>query len=222
MASGVGPDAGIERLWHYYKTAQLGTALKAMGVEFATAPNYSFFVYAPRTHFVWNRRRTLLFADELGSETFPVIPHLYGETSFDWDWWASFYKEATTLNAFTIELQTADANPARAIALVNHLIRFQEKVARPLHAFIAGGRHAIPLLAPAFPNLTVFECSAYMKTIKSRCAHLTGEKIRWQRTQTSGSLDALFDHNVRVSAEALCVQVERARAHTGRIGMAAA
>lgn len=222
MAVGVAPDKDIERLWHYHVTAGMGAALLKMGVELATAPNYSHFVYAPRTHYVWNRKRMLLFANRLGAEGFPVVPHLYAETDFDYDRFADIYHLNPSLNAVAIELQTADAEKLHAEELARQLVRFTARVGRPIHAFVMGGRHALPWLAPLFSSLTVVENSAYIKTIKSRLAHRQGERLRWSSSPTKSDLVALFDHNTRISAEVLSVQLAAARARMGKTGTAAA
>lgn len=223
LATGVDADHPIERLWHFHRQAPLAKWLKEMGVEMATAPNYSYFAYAPRDHYLWNRKRMLLFVEEMGKGGFPVIPHIYAETLFDWEWWAKFYREHPGLTSFALELQTSDALKDRLPAFVAGVKHFASAVGRPLTPVVIGGRRAISELAPAFPNMVVTDASAYMKTIKRRIGTLERQThIKWKSVKSTGSIEALFDHNVRVVGDAISGQFSAAHARMAKIQTAAA
>lgn len=223
IASGVGPDADIEWLWHHHDSAPLGKMLHAMGVEAATAPNYSYFAYAPRDHYLWNRKRMLLFVSRLARDRFPVVPHLYGETKFDWMWWARYYFDHPELTAFAVELQTSDALVDRLPDFLDNLRIFRERVGRDLTIFVAGGRHAARAIAEIFPRLVIAEASSYMKTVRRRVAVLTPDgQLRWRKVTTDGGLDDLFEHNTRVIGDSINVEIAAARAHRAKTRTVAA
>jgi hypothetical protein len=223
FASGVGPDADIEWLWHHHDIVPLGKMLHAMGIEAATAPNYSYFAYAPRDHYLWNRKRMLLFVSRLARDRFPVVPHLYGETKFDWMWWARYYFDHPELTAFAVELQTSDAFVDRLPDFLDNLRIFRERVGRDLTAFVVGGRHAARAIAEIFPQLVIAEASSYMKTVRRRMAMFTPDgQLRWRKVTTNGGIDSLFEHNTRAIGESITAQIAAARAHRAKTRTAAA
>jgi hypothetical protein len=158
----------------------------------------------------------LLFVARLARDGFPVIPHLYGATRFDWMWWARFYFDHPQLTAFAVELQTSDALTTRLPDFLENLRIFRAYVGRDLTAFVAGGRHATSELASIFPRLVIAESSSYMKTVRRRLAVTlpTGE-VRWRKVTTRGGLDPIFDHNTRAISE--CINGQIAEAHARRV-----
>jgi len=223
LATGVDEDRHIERFWYHHRTAPLAAWLQAMGVETATAPNYSYFAYAPRDHYLWNRKRMLLFVEELGKGGFPVIPHIYAETIFDWEWWARFYRDHPTLGSFTLELQTSDALKDHLPSFLEGVKHFASSVGRPLTPIVVGGRRAISHLAPIFPNMVVTDASAYIKTVRRRVAVPgNANRVKWKSMQTTGPIDSLFDHNVRVMGDAITKQFSEALAQTEKTRIAGA
>lgn len=223
IASGVGPDSGIEWLWHHHRTAPFAKWLQAMGVEAATAPNYSYFAFAPRDHFLWNRKRMFLFCQELGRAGFPVIPHLYGDTPFDWNFSAQIFRENPLLDTFAVEFQTGDDAKDKLPQLLAHLELFRAAVGRPLTLVAVAARHVAEELAFLFPSLVIIESSAHFKTVHRQFAEIRPNgQIRYQPIETKGVLDPLFDLNNRVIGEWIDGAVSRGRARRAKIEMAAA
>lgn len=223
IASGVGPDSGIEWLWHHYRTAPFAQWLRAMGIEAITAPNYSYFAFAPRDQFLWNRKRMFLFCQELGRGGFPVIPHLYGDTAFDWQFSAQVYRDHPMLDAFAVEFQTGDDAKDKLPLLLAHLKLFRDAVGRPLTLVAIGARHVAEELTFLFPSLVIIEASAYFKSVHRQFAEIrTDGKLRYQPIKTNGALDPLLDLNTRVIGEWIDGAVSRGRARRAKIEMAAA
>ena len=222
IALGVDADDPIERLWSYHRTLPLAEWLNSMGVTAATTPNFSYLAYAPREHYLWNRKRVLLFSKHMGESGFPVIPHLYGETTFDWEWWGKYFREHPLIDAVCIELQTSDSEKEPFNRLIENLSRFRDVVGRPIRLIIAGGKQGLARLAHLFP-CSVIEATAYMKTIRRQVAHHRPDgRIRWTPCPTRGDLDPLFDHNVAECSFAVSVQIGRARGQKVKIQTCAA
>lgn len=223
IGNGVGPDSGIEWIWHHYRTAPFAQWLRDMGIEAITCPNYSYFGFLPRDHFMWNRKRMYLFCQELGRAGFPVIPHLYGDTAHDWKVSAQMYRDHPLLDTFAVEFQTDDGDPVRLSAILENLELFRDAVGRPLTIVAVGARHLAEDLALRFPSLVIIEASAYFKTIWRRFALVRASgKLGYQPTVTVGAIDSLLDHNNRVIGGWTDAAVARGRARRAKIQKAAA
>lgn len=218
IGCGVGPDRGLEWFWRHFRTAPLAKWLREMGVDAITAPNFSHFAFVPRDQFLWNRKRMYLFCQELAKDGFPVIPHLYGDSIFDWSFSAQIFREHRLLDSFAMEFQTDDGNLMRREEVLDHLRRFRDNVARPLTLVAIGARQLTEHLASIFPSLVVVESSAYMKTVHRQLAEVkqTGG-LKYSTIDIDGPLDGLLEHNNRIIRGWIDAAAARGRARMARI-----
>lgn len=214
-AIGVNFDNHLERMWEYHKMTDMAAALQAMDVTFATTPNFSFYVFAPRDHYVWNRRRSLLFAMRLWEAGFPVVPHLYAETDGSWAEWAQFFVDHPQLDAFGFELQTGDAPARRIPELERQLTLFRDKVGRPLRPVVSGPA-ALRWLPRIFDQVTVVEANSYMKAVNRRGLTLAAGRLK-EFEAPMPDVSALLDENIATTATAFALSCESARDRTVKI-----
>lgn len=216
-------DVHLERMWEYFRVTDMAAALKTMGISFATAPNFSFWTIAPRSHNKWNFRRTALFTLRLWEGGFRAVPHVYAERDADWLDCAAFFVDHPRLDTFAFELQTSDAAPRHVSRLRRQMALFLDKVGRPLRMVVSGGMGAAIWLPQVFPDLSVVEGDSYMKAMKRRHLVLLQDgKIRAHPLRTSGSLSDLLASNIRTTGGALEIRHARALGQTEKTGRAAA
>ena len=197
----VGPDELLERFWRHYRAADIVEVLAGLDLVGVTAPNFSFFDDAPRTHSLWNRRRMVWVAEQLSAAGVPVIPHLNASNARDWDYWAGFLREHRNVDCVAKEFQTGLKHRQRGLPAFLALAELQQQIGRTLHPVLIGGARYLPMLGSHFAGHgTVVDSRPFMNTVKRRIADPSGAdgKLRWRPFPSlpGRNLDALLDHNL--------------------------
>ncbi len=204
IAVGVGEDRHLERYWSFHSQYETAKALAKLDLECVTPPNFSYFLDLPKTHHIWNTKRILKVGDSFAFEGVATAPHVYATTQREWEFWTSFYTEQEHLNLVTLEFQTADSNNGRAERTMNNIIRFQDKLGRPIHPILVGGREAARYGASNFDSYTVTDFNPFIKATKRQILQVKGDgRLKWLelRTERETGLYQHINHNITTYAE---------------------
>ena len=201
MLVSVGPDELLERFWRHYRAAGIVEVLAELNLVGATAPNFSFFDDAPRTHSLWNRRRMLQVAEHCSAAGVAVIPHLNASNARDWEYWAAFLREHRNVDCVAKEFQTGLKHRQRGLSAFLALAELQQRLGRALHPVLIGGSRYLSMLGQHFAGCgTVVDSRPFMNTIKRQIAGTSqaDAKLRWRPCPSvpGGRLDTLLDHNL--------------------------
>ncbi|MFX0138580.1 MAG: hypothetical protein ACFFDN_33360 [Candidatus Hodarchaeota archaeon] len=135
----IGFDKHLETLWYKINRNEFFAKLSKLDITHIVAPNFSFFLDAPRTDNLHNRKRSLICAQEMSENGLSTIPYLMAITDYDWEFWKNFLKHNTSIKYVAKELQTGGRKREVAIWHLEKLIKIQHDIKRPIHPIILGG-----------------------------------------------------------------------------------
>ena len=197
---GSGRDKPIEDWWWLSgKRPPIIAALRALGVALVTGPNYSIFTDEVRWNDMYNMKRIGIAWQEIVAGGVPSAYHLNARTPHDYRRLASFIAAREEVSDVSFEFKTGGAWPQRRSFHLAELVQLAERVERPLHLVMVGGITAIPMLAPAYAQLTYIDTSAYMNTIyRQRLYRANDGKMKKapQLTLTGQPIDDLLVENI--------------------------
>lgn len=156
-------DHFLELYWAKRRAHKTASSLLPLRLAGMSLPNFSFFIDAPRTHSLWNRKRLILVAQELAQAGISAIPHLNTLTNADWAFFEALLKDNPNISVVAKEFQTG-----ASLDDVERLGRLQDKVRRPLHPLIIGGARFLREVAGLFETFTLVDSQPFMKTVKAR------------------------------------------------------
>jgi Domain of unknown function (DUF4417) len=195
----VGFDHLLERFWREHRAWNIPDVLNELNLLGVTAPNFSFFNDAPRTHSLWNRRRMLAVGERISAAGGRIILHLNASNFGDWSYWADFLREHSEMVCVAKEFQTGLSAKESAADAMRSLISLQQHLGRPLHPVLIGGVRFAQILRKEFPTFTIVDSVPFMRTVKRRIfQNSTVSKKKWRpcKTKLNGCLGALMDYNV--------------------------
>ncbi len=195
----VGFDQFLERFWREHRAWNIPDVLNELNLLGVTAPNFSFFNDAPRTHSLWNRRRMLAIGERISAAGGRVILHLNASNAGDWDYWASFLREHPEIVCVAKEFQTGLSVKESAADAMRSLITLQQHLGRPLHPVLIGGGRFAPTLRKRFPSFTIVDSVPFMRTVKRKIFQDPAvNRVKWRhcKTEPNACLSALMDYNV--------------------------
>jgi hypothetical protein len=155
----------IEPFWSRHRADKLMRALGKLDLVAVTTPNYSFFTNAPRPHSLWNRRRTLLCAEEITANGITPLIHINATTIADWEFWARFLTERPHISVVVKEFQTGHAGTRAGSRAMDSMCRLQDRVKRPLHPVVVGGGGWVRHLSDSFGSFTIANSVPFMKAV---------------------------------------------------------
>jgi hypothetical protein len=198
----IAKDNRLEHYWKREVSQRLPERLATMGIQYVTAPNYSFPLNVPRPEHLLNRRRSLVSAERLSAVGIKVIPHLNAVTQTDWDCWRDFLKDHPHLYFVAMEFQTGLCQKFKAKWHLRQLLNLQEALGRQLHLIAVGGRRHISFLSE-LPSVTVVNAVPFMRTMKRRRFHRLANSWKPVESQPGEDLDDLWSHNCRTYSRAV-------------------
>lgn len=206
-----GYDRHLESYWHHRKLHNAAVQLASLDLLAASTPNFSFFSNAPRTDVIFNRRRTLMVADEWSRAGIDTLLHINALTEHDWMVWAELLAERPHIHYVVKEFQTGLGDRAPGIAAIQNLCRLQDRLGRDIHPVIVGGAQYIGLISRHFHNITLVDSQPFMKTIKRHAFFMDSNgKLRLTNHPAARgeALEALLLANIKVYQEWVQAQVE--------------
>ncbi len=199
--SGVEQDEHVEQWWGSVGRRDVVRILLDLGVIFATTPNFSLTVNAPRHDDLHAMKRIALVWSQLHDAGVPTALHVNGRTDHDFFRLREFLQFHTEIEAIAFEFTTGAAKKERGQYFAELLIRLAGDLARPLTLIVRGGVAWASLLAPHFGQIVLLETDAFHKTVNRKRAALTPSgRLHWQHNPTAegAPLDELLAHNLAV------------------------
>jgi Domain of unknown function (DUF4417) len=214
---GCGRDKPIEAWWRLSAgRARIVAALKGLGVELISSPNYSLFTDVPRHDDLYNIKRITLAWQEIVAAGLSGALHLNARTERDYERLAEFVAERPEVTEVAFEFATGAAWPGRREFHRFHLALLAGRVGRPLTLMMIGGIASLPGLAVAFDKLTYFDTTPFM-TAMHRQRLTEGNDGRLvkslEETDIGAPIDGLFTGNIEV----MRARVERIISEARRI-----
>lgn len=197
---GSGRDKPIEAWWGLSeKREPIIEGLRALGVALVTGTNYSLFTDEIRYNDMYNMKRIGATWQEFVDRGLPSAYHLNARTPHDYARLASFIDAREEVTDVAFEFGTGAAWPQRCGFHYEQLVQLAKRVGHPLHLVMIGGVTAIPVLAPAYAQLTYIDTSAFMTALHRQRLYLSndgGVKKRTELTEAGKPVDALLRENV--------------------------
>lgn len=191
---GVGKDRPIERYWRWRHAHDTAPLLGALDFESVVVPNYSFFLEDPRPQHFFNRKRSLICADEFSRAGVPAVPCLQAVAPIDWTYWHAFLAAHEEVSVVAKEFQTGLAKRGRGLPAIESVARLQDQLRRRLHVVAVGGGKYAADLAARFDGWTIIDSIPFMKATHRRMAGTGGRRVRWIPTM-DGDVGELMVHN---------------------------
>lgn len=199
LALGVAEDPELEQFWEHHQAAGACAALKRMGVDAVTVPNFSYFTDAPPPHTLYNRSRMLRMAERLAEAGLGAIPHLNGFEPQHWDFWLGLLREQPDCRFICKEFATGLRVRERGDLAYVSLVQLQQKLGRPLHPVLVAGRRHLPRLRRDFQSFTLIDSVPFMRTLKRQKIILRDGKVKWRlkRTLKGEPVDDRLEANIK-------------------------
>jgi hypothetical protein len=194
---GIDDDPKIEHYWRWQTDCSLATALGALEWHAAVVPNYSILLDHPRTHHLYNRKRSLLVAREWSQAHIPAMPYLQAVSLADYDYWLAFLTAHPEVALVAKEFQTGLARRTRGLIALDQLAKLQDRLRRSLHVVAVGGAQYRSDLAQRFDFWTVVDSTPFIKAVKRRQGSLGDKRVVW-RAARDRSVEVLLPHNIGV------------------------
>lgn len=203
IITGTEDDTHVEKWWRFGGIKGLLPAISKIGAILITTPNFSSIADAPRHDNMHSMKRIILSWAEFHDAGIPAALHLNGRTDHDFQRLAQFVKKHEEIEAVSFEFETGAATKDRGEFYVSELIRFADRVGRPLTLVMRAGMHWVSQLSPSFRQIVQLNSVATMKTRYRRQAHIADGRLRWTEHHTGPGepLDSLLSHNMEIVSE---------------------
>ena len=207
ILTGTAYDRPLERWWSLGEHRRgIIQAMRHVGIALVTTPNYSLFTDQPRWDDLHSMKRIALVWQEFVEGGLPAALHVNARTDTDWQRWADFIRERPEVTHIAYEFATGAGRAGRKQWHAEKLADLAQVVGRPIHLILRGGHDILPILVPAFPQLSTVETSIFMKTMKRQRATLEATNaMAWVAAPTSKGelLDELMCRNFRTMSVCL-------------------
>ena len=131
-----GQDVLIEKLWEKYDGSYL-SALREIGFEFATSPNFSVFAGdCPLGHHI-NQKKSLVFAGKLQEAGIKAIPHIYPITRTHLSKYIVFFRTHPTVRLAIINC-TLQRKAAEEVLNIHNRVSALLEAIPDLHLILQG------------------------------------------------------------------------------------
>lgn len=200
IVSGVDHDNRIEPWWSLGGARrEIIQALRLIGIELVTAPNFSLVIDVPRADNLHSMKRMALTFAEFQQGGMPCALHPNGRTERDFEKWAKFVAERPEVEVLSYEFITGPGLKSRKQFHLDMLASIAKAAGRPIDLVVRGDPHVVPFLMEHFRNVTYIDTTAFVKTMKRREAErVANHLLDWNAVPTKRGemLDERLQHNV--------------------------
>jgi hypothetical protein len=193
---GIGLDDEIERYWGE-RSERLSDALAQLDFSAAVVPNYSLSLLHPRPQHFYNRKRSLVCAQEWSSRGIPTVPYFQAVTPRDWEYWREFLEAHPEVSIIAKEFLTGLADRERGLIALNEIARLQDVLRRPLHLLARGGAQFRGEFSRLFDEWTLTDSTPFMRAVNWHKARMDSQRIKWDKAPNR-RVEALLAHNIGV------------------------
>lgn len=212
---GSGRDRPIEAWWGLSEKRQpLIAHLRNLGVSLVTSPNYSLFTDEPRYNDLYNIKRIGIAWQEIVQGGVPAALHINARTDRDYQRVTEFIAERPEVNEIAFEFGTGANWPLRRNFHVAKLAAIPRAIGRSIRLVMIGGLPALPILARAYPDLTVIDTTAFMTALHRQRLYASNDgrvSRRSELTEAGAPVDALLRDNTALMASTIRHSISDAR-----------
>lgn len=199
ILSGAELDRRIEKFWGVTRgRREMLARIRALNPLIVTSPNYSVGLDGPRHEAMHSLKRIALSWWELHEAGLRTALHLNAVTDRDYGRLGEFLKYHTEIQAVSLEYETGAAIQDQGAYHAEQLDRLVQRIGRAPHLVFRGDVDWIARLRKTFPDITLINGSASMRTRKRRRAVYVDGVVRWEShpTPEGAYLDDLMRHNL--------------------------
>ena len=197
IASGTEKDPPLERWWQLSSgRREIIGQLLDIGVEAATAPNFSVFSDVPRWDNFHAMKRIAICWREILEAGVSCALHVNARSQRDWERWTAFVSSHGEVDAISYEFATGAAT--RLSYHIDELRHLADRVGRPLKLIVRGGLSELGKLRSSYDQVTVLDTTTYMRTVNRRVAVVReNAPLAWTASPERPDVDlsAFMEHN---------------------------
>lgn len=185
-------DELIEGIWP--KRRSIFENIASLGLELATAVNYSIWFNEPHAERLINLKRSLITFEDMQRLDIPTIPHIYWFGRKDLCRWKDWLSENKSVSIVAINLQTERNTWTRT---VEDLKFFVSKLDKPLHFLITGPSTVkrIKQLKKVLPSFSLSNGKCALKAWHSRLIKEVNGKLKEEYSNLPKN--EIFRENIR-------------------------
>lgn len=210
---GVDHDKFIEPFWKMHRSHELPEAIRKLGIDVVTTPNFSLFTDVSGFQLVRNIKRILLSAQRLSEAGVSTIIHVNAFRPGHWEIWRKFLLDHKEVSVIAKEFQTG-AGATELLALAD----LQNLIGRPLHPLLIGGGRFYNLAKKHFESFTIADSKPFMAAANREVLSKRNGRFVWERhpTERGQSIEGLLANNIALYSDYLekseeeCSVAERA------------
>lgn len=165
IATGIEDDRFVERTWGLAQPREVFKAMKAAGVIFATSPNYSLYLDAPRHDNLHAMKRIAWMWYAMNEAGIPTALHVNGRTDHDFERWASFIAARPEVTSIAFEFLTGAKQDIDAERYMARLTALRASVGRPLLLAVRGAAEHAHRLEQVFEQVVWLDASPYFRAV---------------------------------------------------------
>lgn len=203
-------DPTIVCVWRdLYKRGFLRYFL-GLNLSAVVVPNFSVFDDEPRFQHMYNRKRSLIVAEEFSRFGIEIIPYCHGLSPPDWEFWRDFLISRPDVTHLAKEFQTGLRSKVRGTECLQGLAALQDQIGRNIHLVSIGGAQYVDMLAGLFDNWTLISQKPFVSAVKGERIESMGVVLK-----NDARIGANFVHNHQIYLQK-CADLGSKRASTLR------
>jgi len=158
----VDKDERIEPVWRNYNKGGFMEYFRHLEFAAVIPPNFSLYDHEPRAQHQYNRKRSLILAEEFSRFGIPVVPNFHAISPGDLIFWKDFLQSRPEITCIAEEFQTGLRHPRRGEAAIDELSRLQDQLGRPLHLAAIGGLRFSKRIKQRFSSSTMVSSQPFL------------------------------------------------------------
>ena len=201
ILSGTQDDPAVERIWQIPDMSRMARQFVKEGAVFATTPNFSLVVDAPRYDNLHAMKRIAWAWYHMTQGGLCTALHLNGRTDQDFLRWAEFVRSRPEVKAVAFEFLTGAATKASSEIYMERLALFAHESGRRLPIVVRGHALLADRLKLHFERVIQLDSAPYMRSSMRRKAFLKpsgGVGHAFSPTSSPRETRAMLAHNVRI------------------------
>lgn len=208
---GTATDSALEKYWAYRRRDDAPRQIAKLNVECAIGPNFSFFLDAPRTDVLFNRKRQLLCLSELADAGINTVPHLNAVMPGDWEIWRQYLSRSDSVRFVAKEFQTGCKNRVEGVKAIECLARLQDQLGRELHPLAISGGQFTEEIATRFRTFSIIDSRPFMNAVFRQRAKIFAKGLKWIKDPTLPGIGVDEHIKANISAYASWVKARANR-----------
>lgn len=180
VLSCIDKDDKIERMWADFMDRGYLSYLRRLRFSAVICPNFSVFHDEPGSHHSFNRKRSLIVAEQLTRFGIPVVPYLHGLSRVDGEFWRDFLRERSDISFVAREFQTGLRDRERGKSFLQGFERMEDGIGRGLHLVAVGEMKYRLQIAKQFRRWTLVSFNPFVLAVKRRQI-IAGERGAFKR-----------------------------------------